>query len=101
MKVSHTRINLQNTKKQIFIITDILYSAINPKAVILINNERLICLINTKAKICLIREEKTRELRLNYMADRCLKLIDVNGDETIMTGVYENMKISISPVIVI
>ena len=68
---------------------------------VLIGSGRLVYLINTRAEIYLIREEKARELGLSYMADRHLKLIDVNGDETIIMGVCENIKISIGLITVI
>ena len=84
-----------------FIIIDILYSTINLKIVVLIGSGRLIYLINTGAEICLIREEKACKLGLSYITDRHLKLIDVNGDKTIIIGVCKNIEINISPIIII
>ena len=84
-----------------FIIIDILYSVANLKIMVLIDNKRLIYLINIGAKIYLIREEKIYKFGLSYMADWHLKLININGDKIIIINICENIKINISPIIVI
>ena len=49
------------------LILDILYSALNLKAVIVIGSRRVIYFININIKICLIKKEKALELNLSYI----------------------------------
>ena len=84
-----------------FTIINIFYSTANLKVVILINNKKLIYLINTRIEIYLIREKKVYEFKLNYTINQYLKLININGNKTIIMGVYENIKININLIIII
>ena len=68
---------------------------------ILIDNRKLIYLINIKTKICLIREEKIHEFKLNYTANWCLKLININRDKIIIIDIRKNIKININLIIII
>ena len=82
-------------------LSDVLYSSASPRAMVQVNGQSVSVLLDTGAEVNLIEESLVQRLGVAYTVDQRMKLVDVNGNETVLRGICENIEISIGPVSVV
>ncbi len=63
-----------------------------------VGSGKVSALLDSGAKVNLVQKDCLWWLDISYTIDCRLRLIDINGDETVLRGICENMKIKIGPV---
>ena len=58
-------------------------------------------LLNFRAEVNLVQETVLQSMGIPYTVDMRLCLVDINGDETVLRGICENIEVRISPVSVL
>ncbi len=79
-------------------LSNVLYSSASPRAVVEVGSGKVSVLLNSEVEMNLVQEDCLRRLNISYTIDCHLRLVDINGNETVLRGICENMKIKIGPV---
>ncbi len=79
-------------------LSNILYSSASPRAVVKVGSEKVSVLLDSEVEVNLVQKDCLWRLDISYTIDCRLWLVDINGNETVLRGICENMEIKIGPV---